>query len=195
MELNITNILYLLFRLAPFIIVSMFVFSSIFLQDFKAIIYVAGLLLASFIAVCVGKNYNSTSKNQICKTFTISKDGQLSNLPLSQVILNYTFFYLVYIIVSFNLTGQNIPLLLLFPVLILSDILWNWYNECYEIITIISSLIIGSSIGILWSYIITQTNMPSLMYFNGISDAETCSRPSQQTFRCSVYKNGQLISG
>ena len=35
----------------------------------------------------------------------------------------------------------------------------------------------------------------SLLYFDEfISNNVVCSRPTEQTFRCSVYKNGELIS-
>jgi hypothetical protein len=35
----------------------------------------------------------------------------------------------------------------------------------------------------------------SLLYFDELeSNNVTCSRPSKQTFKCSVYKNGELIS-
>jgi hypothetical protein len=173
----------------------MLIFSSIFLQDFKAVVYISGLLLACFIAVIAGNNTTYESENLICKTITLSKDKTtFSKLPLSIVTLTYTFFYLVYIIASNNLSSQNIPTLVLFPIIILSDIIWNWYNSCYQTSTIIGAVVIGSSIGVLWSYIITSTNMPNLLYFNAVSNSEVCSRPSQQTFRCSVFKNGELIS-
>jgi hypothetical protein len=172
----------------------MLIFSSIFLQNFKGIIYISGLLLACFFSIIVGKSFQYESQNTICKTISISKDGSLSKLPLSQVVLNFTFFYLVYIIGSNNLANQNIPTLIIFPLLIIGDILWNWYNSCYQIPQIITALIIGSGIGFMWSYIITRVNMPDLLYFNGVSNSEICSRPSQSTFRCSVYKGGELIS-
>jgi hypothetical protein len=34
------------------------------------------------------------------------------------------------------------------------------------------------------------------LFFNEVnSDKETCSRPSNQTFKCKVYKNGELVMG
>lgn len=194
MELNLSNILYLSFRLSPFIIVSMLIFSSIFLQDFKGIIYIAGLLLATFISITAGKSFSFESQNPICKTISLSKNSTVSKLPLSQVVLNYTFFYFVYIIGSNGIATQNIPTLVIFPLLIVGDIIWNYYNGCYEIPAIISALVIGSGIGGIWSYIISSAKMPSLLYFNGVSNSEICSRPSQQTFRCALYRNGNLVS-
>ena len=47
-ELNLGSIGYLTFRLAPFILVSFFVLSSMFRQDIKGLIYVVGLIIAGF---------------------------------------------------------------------------------------------------------------------------------------------------
>ena len=43
MDFNIINILYMFFRLAPFIIVSYFTLQSIFNQDLKGVIYLIGI--------------------------------------------------------------------------------------------------------------------------------------------------------
>ena len=45
MDFNLINILYMFFRLAPFIIVSYFTLQSIFNQDLKGVIYLIGLLI------------------------------------------------------------------------------------------------------------------------------------------------------
>ena len=54
MDFNIINILYMFFRLAPFIIVSYFTLQSIFNQDLKGVIYLIGLLVASVVTVILG---------------------------------------------------------------------------------------------------------------------------------------------
>ena len=64
MDFNIINILYMFFRLAPFIIVSYFTLQSIFNQDLKGVIYLIGLLVNLFpfdfgllISVSEGLNF------------------------------------------------------------------------------------------------------------------------------------------
>ena len=54
MDLNIINIMYMFFRLAPFIIVSYFTLQSLFNQDMKGVIYIIGLIVASFVTVILG---------------------------------------------------------------------------------------------------------------------------------------------
>ena len=49
MDLNLINILYLFFRMAPFVIVSYFSLQSILNQDLKGLIYLIGLIVTSFV--------------------------------------------------------------------------------------------------------------------------------------------------
>ena len=53
MDLNLINILYMFFRLAPFIIISYFTLQSVLNQDLKGIIYLVGLIVTSAIIVLI----------------------------------------------------------------------------------------------------------------------------------------------
>jgi len=195
-ELNIISILYISFRLAPFILVCFFSLSSILSQDFKGLIYLAGLLMTCFITILtgnLGSSDESDQSNGACNLITLSNNGPFSKLPLSQTVFGYTFFYLVYIIVKYKLVVQNIPTLVIFPILILSDFIWNAIHKCSSIISLFMALAIGSGCGVLWSYIIDYTQMVNLQYFNGLSNAEVCKRPTQGTFKCKAFKNGKVI--
>jgi hypothetical protein len=197
-ELNVVSILYLSFRLAPFILVSFFSLSSIFNQDFKGLIYLAGLLIACFATILMGNlgasnDISSDSEGQICNLITLSSEGPISKFPLSQTVFGYTFFYLVYIIVKYKLVKQNIPTLVIFPIIIIADFIWNSMHKCASFVTIIGALAIGSAFGFGWSYIIDSTQMVNLQLFNGLSNKESCTRPTEKTFRCKAYKNGNLI--
>lgn len=192
-SLNLKFILYTAFRLAPFIIVSFFTLSSVLNQDLKGIIYLAGLLFATFFSVVAGSSsYISNShtitddKEAICNTLTLSDSGRLSKVPLGMVVFSYTFFYLVDIIAKYNLAMQNIPTLILFPVLILAEGFWNMINGCASIMQIIVAFGIGSVMGAVWAEIIRSTGAVQLQYFNGINNAQVCSRPSKQKFKCKV---------
>jgi len=195
--LNLNYILYIAFRLSPFIIVSFFSLSSILNQDLKGLIYLAGMLFACFFAVAVGSSeylqYEFKSDDIkavqnakiICNTLSLSDTGRISNLPLSMVVFSYTFFYLVEIIAKYNLASQNIPTLVIFPLLIIGDFIWNTTNGCNNgFPQMIVAFGIGACWGALWSYIIRSTGIIQLQYFNGISNSQSCSRPSKQMFRC-----------
>jgi hypothetical protein len=199
MDLNIVSIGYLFFKLSPFILVCFFSLQSIFNQDLKGIIYLVGLLLACFVAVISGNipGFETISKqgipitlNPMCKFIELSTNGPISKLPLGQTVLSYTFFYLCYIILKYKLINQNIATFIIFPLLIVGDLIWNLSYGCANIIALICSLLIGSAMGIFWAYIVDSTGKVELQLFNGISNKEICSRPSRTVYRCRVRNGG-----
>jgi len=38
-----------------------------------------------------------------------------------------------------------------------------------------------------------MANKPSFLFYNAPANAEICSRPSNQKFKCNVYKNGEIL--
>ena len=194
MDLNIINIIYMFFRLAPFIIVSYFTLQSLFNQDMKGVIYIIGLIVASFVTVILGgilkkfsppKGLMPTDYSRIrCTQLTLGSTQPVSVLPLSQTVFGYTFAYLAYFIASNNLQTQNIATFIMFPLVIVADIIWSTSNLCSNPKYLLISLIIGAVIGTLWAMIIESTNMPNLAYMSGISNKDVCSKPSKSLYKC-----------
>jgi hypothetical protein len=191
--INVSFLLYTAFRLAPFILVSFFSLSSILNQDVKGIVYLAGLLFASFIATVIGSasdvfkvKENNPENSLICNVLTLTDDGRLSNVPLSMVVFSYTFFFLVYIIGRNNLAVQNIPTLIIFPLIIIAEFAWNMFYKCTTMAGIIVAFLVGGGIGVAWSAIIKSSGAVNLQYFNGISNANACTRSSTQKFKCTT---------
>jgi hypothetical protein len=185
--LNLLSISYICFRLAPFILVCMLSLTSILYQDFKGIIYIAGLLITSVLAILISTtttSFNNTNPELVCQLITLTDVGPLSSLPLSIITFTYTAGYMGYIIFKYKLATQNIPTLIIFPLLILSDMFWQMSHKCSTSLAILVSTILGMGCGIAWAAIIDTIKNTNLLYFNGISNAQTCSRPSKQSFRC-----------
>jgi len=212
MELNLISVIYLFLRLSPFILVCFFSLASLFNQDFKGLIYLVGLIITCFISILVGgileplSNYIKSTydvslfviRNQtpgICSDMITLGNTPIFSLPISQTIFGYTFAYLLSIITNpkHNYVSQNIPTLVFFPVIILFDMIWNFRNGCF-IFELPIALGLGFGLGWFWGYIIESSKMTNLLYFNKISGASECSRPTKSTFTCKVYKNGKLIS-
>ena len=186
---NLVSIGYLCFRLAPFILVCMLSLTSILYQDFKGIIYIAGLLIACVFAILIGNNPFIVippidNNNLVCNLITLTENGPLSKIPLSLVTFTYTAGYMGCIIIKHKLALQNIPSLIIFPMLIISDIIWQLNHACSGLQAILLSIVVGMSVGIAWAYVIDSIKNTNLLYFNGISNAQTCSRPSKQSFKC-----------
>jgi hypothetical protein len=194
MDLNIINILYMFFRLAPFIIVSYFTLQSLFNQDLKGVIYLIGLIVASFVTIVLGgilkkfsppKGLMPTEYSRIrCTQLTLGNTQPISILPLSQTVFGYTLAYLTYFISINNLQTQNIATFIMFPLVIIADIIWSTSNICSSPKYLLISLIIGGIIGTAWAMIIESTNMPNLAYMSGIANKDVCSKPSKSLYKC-----------
>jgi hypothetical protein len=194
MELNLITILYLFFRLAPFIIVSYFSIASVFNQDIKGVIYLVGVIFACFLTImigsAVGDEYTTVTgvdgiqRGAVCDMITIGKTGNFSKIPLGISIMSYTLIYLVYVIAKYKMEMYNLPTLIIFPLLILGDVIWNIKNNCFKPIGVFLSIIVGGGVGALWAFLIDSIKQPRLQYFNVASDKTVCQRPSKQLFKC-----------
>ena len=60
---------------------------------------------------------------------------------------------------------------------------------------VIYDLIGGSVLGSIVSYMINKTSLKGMLFINEmLSNNQVCSKPSKQQFKCSVYKNGEIVS-
>jgi len=174
--------------------------SSLFNQDVKGFVYLFGLSFAIIINMMVDnlqlEIFNGVEETEGNETGICNKYIQFhssSNIPFSLTVFSYTFFYLLYVIINTKIQDQNAITIAFFSILIFADLVWNSFNNCYTFIAGVFAIAIGAGIGYFWGWIIDQANNPSLQYFVGFSDNEVCSRPAKSTFRCKVYKNGQLV--
>lgn len=195
-QLNIVSLIYLFFRLAPFIIVSYFTLQSVFNQDLKGVIYLVGLLIASVLTILIGNvlprsntdDSKITETNLKCHMLTLSEAGPISKLPLSQTVFGYTLAYLSYFIGVNNLQTQNIATFVIFPIIVIADFIWSTSNSCASPEMLLTALIIGGIAGVLWAMIIDSTKIANLAYFSGISNKDVCSQPSRSMYKCRTVK-------
>lgn len=197
MELNLNSLLYLFFRLAPFIIVCFFTLGSIINSELKGFVYLIGLVFTCFMSFqfvgFLGEGAIEGPKAAVCNSFTIN--GILSDkTPLSLVIFAYTFFYLVYPIGKYNLAVDNVVLLIFFPLLILGDTYWNISKNCYSVLNSFIAFVIGGGLGVAWAALIDATKLRGLQYYNIGSNRERCTRASKQRFVCTTYKDGKVVN-
>jgi len=179
--MNIGNISYLAFRMAPFIIVSFFVLQSILNVDIKGIIYLSGLLMICTIITYMNGIVNSIIDttdtddplpNPKCSIITLGEaGGYLSKIPLSLTVYSFTFFYLLIFIMntaSTNTKGvldpksmssksintvlqQNAPIFIIFPLLIILESVWLLTYNCVQNILIRGGIAIF--LGSIWGTI------------------------------------------
>ena len=195
MDINFTALIYLFLRLAPFILVSFFSLSSIFNYDFKGVVYLLGLLASNVIVLSLEgiiKNWVNleppSNREVTCDFVNITNNSPMSNMPLGSGIISYTFAYLLYVIIKYEYVANNIPTIIFFSLLILSDFVWHITHSCYTQTTVLITIILFGACGVLCSWFIDSLKLVDLQYFTHVSGQQVCKRPSKQSCHCSIQK-------
>jgi hypothetical protein len=197
MQFNTNNILKTTSILSPIIVVFFIVMTSLFNQNLKGIVYLAGILIASFINFLLMNQIGSENKpipGDICSLIDIPIFNTEYDTPApSSVMLAFTASYLI---IPMVLNSQiNYIVMAFFLILYGVDGIYKTSANCTKISGVILGGLTGFFLGLIWFMLLHNSGYDSLLYFNDFqSNNVMCSKPSKQTFKCSVYKNGQLIS-
>lgn len=170
---------------------------SVFNQDIKGLIYLGGILIAIFITVAVKNLIKSPADNPAftCELFDFPGNTSNYNVPsLNSVLIAFTFAYLQKPMDDYN--QYNYSIIASIFMLFMIDAVTKVQSNCTKPLGIVSGAIIGYTLGVIYYTLIYSTGYKNLLYLNELtSNNVTCSRPSNQQFKCAVYKNGTLISG
>jgi hypothetical protein len=178
------------------IIIAIIVTSMSFIfQNFKGFIYL-GFLLAS----CVIRHFvyvfsdakPSVNDGTLCSAIQYSKYG---NPSFNAFVSSFTTMY-----ISFPMFANSSPNFWIFSVLLVYlflDIFIKIYKGCFiNKVDLFLNILLGSTLSALFIVAMYAGNSGKYLFFNEVSsDKEICSMPKKQTFKCSLYKNGELISG
>jgi uncharacterized BrkB/YihY/UPF0761 family membrane protein len=170
--------------------------SSLFNQNLKGLVYLAGVLIASLLNILFmnmigsGRDENEAFS---CSIFDIPHMSQYNSPYPSSLIIAFTVAYLV-LPMKYN-NQMNYAALGFLLCLLGVDILTKVQNKCTTYAGSILGGLVGFLLGTIWYIFFHGAGFDSLLYFDELrSDNVICSRPTKQTFKCSVYKNGELIS-
>ena len=193
---TLQNIGILIAALYPLFIVSFLVLASAFNYKLNGLIYLLGILILFGICFVIANlpigEVRNRDVNLSCDFFSTFGYNYLS--PSFQVAI--TCFTLVYLAIPMlqNITLFNPMVFLTTLTLSIINALYLWSKECSST----SGIIFGGIIGFVWAsvwYTIISTKNKDLLFYNElVSNNVVCNKPSQQTFKCRVYKNGELIS-
>ena len=195
-ELTLSNIFQFFSFLAPTLLVFFLFLSSLFNQNVKGLIYIAGILLALILNI-VFMNLIGSSKLEdeafSCNVFNLPAGLSSYNSPYpSTLILAFTISYLI-LPMKYN-KQMNYAVLIFLLCLLGFDVITKTQNKCTTLPGAILGALVGFLTGAVWYIIFYATGYSSLLYFDELrSDNVQCSIPSKQTFKCSVYKNGELV--
>ena len=122
----------------------------------------------------------------------IGKYGDDSTLGL--FILSFTMLYIC--TPMFIINSINWYILVLFIFYIVADYYAKMTNKCYEgkAVTIFANVLAGVAIGSIASLLIYTYQNDWSMINVASSGKQVCSVTAEQTFKCGVYKNGELIA-
>ena len=127
-----------------------------------------------------------------CKTVEYSTNFQ-SNGSYSAFIFSFTMMYIF--LPMFINQNVNLWMLLGLVMYFLVDIIVKQRSGCVEPSNVFINVLIGFALSsILVCVMINTPGLSNLLFFNDYSsNKEICTMPKKQTFKCAVYKNGELI--
>ena len=197
MSFNSGNILKLTSILSPIIVVFFIVMSSIFNENIKGLVYLAGILIVFMINMFLMNQIKSDAvvkPEQFCSIidFPIFNSPYDTPAPTS-VTLAFT---AAYLIIPMILNSQiNYFVLAFFLFIFGVDSFYKVTEECTKTSGVLLGGLVGIMFAIFWFFVLHINGFDSLLFFNDFqSNRMFCSKPNKQTFKCSVYKNGKLIS-
>lgn len=189
------NLLITMSFFSPLIVAMIITSLSFIFQNFKGIIYLAFLiafcLMREGIYIANGAKSLEDTGN-VCSSIQYSKYG---NQSFSSFVFAFT---ITYLSVPMFLNGTaNLWIFIALISYLFIDIYIKIYEKC---IVYTSDLFVNVCAGMLSGYLIVSLmswgGSSNFLFFNQESSSkEVCTQPSIQTFKCKVYKNGELIGG
>ena len=166
----------------------------------KGLIFNIGIVITSTIiyllkTVLKSKQHDFASPycNILPSPFTVKHaDGIFNSPSLSSGIIAFVSSYLIFPMITNN---QMNPILLTFLISLFSiNAVVEKNNFCTDISGILLGGIIGILSGMLYYSLIVSSGYKELVYFNSsISNNVGCSKPTEQQFKCTFYKNGMPL--
>ncbi len=198
LKLTFANLLDLFATLAPFLLGFFLVMASVFGQNIKGIVYLGGVLIASILNIPIMSMIGSPIDSEApptCRFFDpTSVLVSAYNSPSPSTL--FVAFSATYLILPMVFNAQiNYPLVVTLGALLALDMVTKVKARC----TSAGGAVLGALVGVVfasaWYTIFKAAGLSSLLYFDELSSNRVmCARPSKQTFKCSVYKNGEVVS-
>jgi hypothetical protein len=196
MQLNFSNILQFFSTIAPILLIFFLVMISIFNSDMKGLVYLGAILITSLVALFM-KTSIAVRPDKIpspaCYLFDFPFDLNEYIVPsFNTVFISFTLFYLA--LPMYYISSINYPVLVFLSGLLILDAVTKMSRGCTNFMGIAVGFLSGTLAAIAAFVIIWYSGHEDLFYFNNEpSNNVVCSRPKQQTFKCFVYKNGEII--
>ena len=187
------NILVSMTFFSPLIVAIIITSLSFIFQNFKGLIYLG--YLVAFCLIREGIYYANggalvVDDGTICTAVQYSKYG---NSSFSSFVFAFTITYLC--IPMFLNDNANLWIFSVLLCYMFIDIYIKVYKKC---VIYTSDVFLNICAGLFCGYLIISLmnwgGSSKFLFFNDIaSNKEVCTQPSTQTFKCKVYKDGELV--
>lgn len=198
-EPNLRNISSFFSSLSPLYISAYLLISSISNGDIgKSGMFLAGLVIVLLIHSIIGMTIDKISGSKIgsskykleCNFIQVPFLSEYMVPNLNSTLLAFIFTYIIMPMQTYN--SYNVILLSIIGTFFGINAVSKVLHGCTSMVGILISLVIGFIIGFAWFSIVLTSN-PKMLFFASEGGEPICSRPSKQTFKCKVYKNGEVI--
>ena len=196
MQLNFSNLLQFFAAISPILLAFCLVMISIFNSDIKGMVYLGGILIASLINLLILNSLKIKSDKIIppyCNLieFPFNLNEYISP-AFNSMFIAFTLAYL-YMPMQY-VSGINYPVLIFITSLLVLDAGTKISGGCTTFGGVMLGSLVGFVLGLLWFIAFYSTGHEDLLFFNAEpSNNVICSRPKKQTFRCKIFKNGEVI--
>ena len=187
--------------MAPIFVTFFFLMLSLCNYDFKGLIWLAcvlcGMVLVYGVQVILSKSIGSNTLDPKCSAHSLHIPLihmlKYSNPCMSSFFFMFTLLYLIMPMQANK--SWNMFAISGFILLLIADSAVQIRLTCAKIHEILLVVVIGAFYGWVCYMCLKAMNLEKLMYYDiGSSNNVYCSKPKEQSFKCSVYKNGQLVS-
>ena len=188
------NIVVFLSFFSPIILATSIAGMSFIFQNFKGLIY-----LGFLIGCCVVRGYiymisgaaPIVNDRTICTSIQYSKYG---NPTFSAFVFAFTIMYLSFPMFSNGSVNYWVFISLITYFFI--DIFIKIYKNCIiKMGDLFLNVLLGAASAALIVTLMYAGGSDKYLFFNEVSsDKEMCYQPSKQTFRCKMFRDGQMIS-
>jgi hypothetical protein len=188
------NIGILAAALYPIFIVAFLFVASIFNQTFlKGVLYLCGIMITFIFCYLIALLPIGNTRDVSLPCDFISTLGYNYKSPSFQAATTwFTFTYLLIPMLQ-NITLFNPVVIGITSIFSIINMIYLYSRGCSSGLGLAFGAIIGILLGTTWFAMIWSTNKDLLFYNELVSNNVVCNKPSKQTFKCHVYKNGELI--
>jgi len=187
------NLIVFISFYSPIILAIVMVSLSFIFQNFKGFIFLGFLIgvsvLRNFVYMLGGSQGNQSDRT-ICTSVQYSKYG---NATFSAFVFAFTITYLS--IPMFINSSVNYWVFIGLIIYFFLDLFIKMYKGCIvKAGDLFLNILTGIAFSALMVILMYSGGSGKYLFFNETqSNKDVCSMPKNQTFKCNVYKNGELI--